>query len=144
MSLTFEHITQLQTTWRDLAREPEALTATFYAALFRIAPEVRPLFAGADLAAQQAKLAAAIGLVVKSVRNLETVVPVLTELGRRHVAYGVTDAHYDAVGQALIEAIATRLGSDFTPAAHEAWFTAYGIVAATMKAGAAPALKRSA
>lgn len=144
MSLTPEHIAEIRRSWMVLSRVPDALTELFYERLFRIAPEVKPLFAGTDLPEQGKKLAAAVGLVVRHVENLSPVVPALQDLGRRHTGYGVQDAHYDAVGQALIHAIATRLGPEFTTATEDAWVAAYTAVATTMQAGAEPALKQTA
>lgn len=136
MSLTPHQITELRESWNVLSRDPEALTAGFYARLFDIAPEVRPLFAGIDMDAQGSKLAVAVNLVVRHAANLAPVLPALADLGRRHAGYGVTEAHYDAVGQALIHAIGARLGDGFTPDCRAAWATAYAAVAATMQAGA--------
>ena len=109
----------------------------FYASLFKIAPEVRPLFSGATMTDQRRKLAAAISLVVKSPNLPDTIVAALHDLGRKHVAYGVEDEHYEAVGTALITTLATALGPDFTPAARDAWVAAYGAVSGHMKTGAA-------
>ncbi len=144
MSLTPEYIAEIRRSWMALSRDPDALTELFYDQLFRNAPEVKPLFAGTDLPEQRKKLAAAIGLVVRHVEDLSPVVPALQDLGRRHVAYAVRDAHYDAVGWALIHAIATRLGPQFTAVTQDAWVAAYTAVATTMQAGAATALKKTA
>ncbi len=54
--------------------------------------------------------------------------------------YGVTEAHYDTVGSALLWTLAKGLGEQFTPAVKEAWATAYGTLAGAMKQAAmAPA-----
>ena len=57
-------------------------------------------------------------------------------LGRRHADYGVTDAHYDTVGGALLWTLEKGLGSAFTPDVKAAWTTVYTVLATTMKAGA--------
>ena len=44
-------------------------------------------------------------------------------LGRRHVGYGVTDAHYDTVGGALLWTLEQRLGPEFTPDVKAPWTT---------------------
>lgn len=126
----------LQRTWALVAADADAAMELFYTTLFASAPEVRELFDGVQMAAQKRKLAAAIGLVVKSPDLPETLVHALQELGRRHVAYGVEDRHYDAVGTALIETLATALGPAFTPAARAAWTGAYATVSQLMKDGA--------
>lgn len=144
MSLTPENIAEIRTSWMALSRDPEALTERFYDELFRIAPQVKPLFAETDMPAQRRKLAAAIGLIVRHAGDLSVVELALEELGRRHVAYGVTDAHYAAVGQALVQAIASRLDPTFTEATREAWTAAYAEIATIMQSGAANAFKESA
>lgn len=128
---------ELQRTWALAAADAGAAMDLFYATLFEMAPEVRPLFSGVPMPDQKKKLAAAIGLVVKSPELPQSVASALRELGRRHLGYGVEDAHYDAVGAALIETLAIALKSEFTPAARVAWVDAYGAVASHMKAGAA-------
>ena len=128
---------ELQRTWALAAADADAAMDLFYTTLFEMAPEVRPLFSGIPMPDQKKKLAAAINLVVKSPELPPSVTGALRDLGQRHVGYGVEDAHYDAVGAALIETLATALGSEFTPAARAAWTGAYGSVAGHMKAGAA-------
>ena len=51
--------------------------------------------------------------------------------------YGVVPAHYDLVGDMLIKTLKDALGPDFTPEVQKAWTDVYGIVSATMQAGAA-------
>jgi hemoglobin-like flavoprotein len=66
----------------------------------------------------------------------EMLLPVLEDLGRRHVGYAVLDEHYEPVGAALLSMLKETLGPSFTPAAQEAWTTLYGFVAETMKRAA--------
>ena len=61
-----------------------------------------------------------------------SLVPVLQQLGRRHVAYGVTEAQYAVVGAAFLDTLAEVLGADFTDARREAWTAVYGLMARTM------------
>lgn len=129
--------TELERTWALAAADSDAAMDLFYKNLFERAPEVRPLFSHASMPVQKRKLASAISLVVKSPTLPENVTQALRELGRKHVAYGVEDSHYDAVGSALIETLATALGHEFTPKARAAWAGAYTAVADHMKTGAA-------
>lgn len=144
MSLSSQNIHDIRATWSELAQDAEGTTDAFYAELFRIAPDVRPMFAGTDLTKQGRKLTAAIGLVVRHADNLVPMVAPLREMGARHAGYGVEDRHYDAVGQALIATMQARLGPTFTPAARDAWIAAYSAVAGTMQAGAADLTRQSA
>ena len=60
-------------------------------------------------------------------------------MGKRHVAYGVTDAHYDTVGAALIWTLGQGLGDGFTPDVKDVWVGAYGTISGVMKEAAATA-----
>jgi hemoglobin-like flavoprotein len=74
--------------------------------------------------------------VVRSLHDLNAVLPVARELAQRHVGYGVLPRHYDSVGTALMWTLEQGLGAALTPAAREAWQQAYGTLAGAMKAAA--------
>ena len=78
-----------------------------------------------------------ISKAVELLTDLPTLIPVLKDLGKRHVAYGVHACHYPSVGQALIDTLATQLGPAFTPAHRAAWTWVYGVISTTMQSGAA-------
>ncbi len=86
--------------------------------------------------AQDKKLMEMIGAAVRMLDRLDELVPIVEAMGRRHLAYGVEDAHYDTVGSALIETLQTGLGDNFTDDVRDAWLAAYGILASTMIAAA--------
>lgn len=109
--------------------------ALFYQRLFDLDPSVRPMFKG-DLGEQGMMLMQALALAVKWLDRPESLRPVLRNLGRRHVKYGVTDAHYDTVGAALIWTLEKGLGERFTADVREAWVAVYDLVATTMKVAA--------
>lgn len=62
--------------------------------------------------------------------------PSPTHRRRKHVGYGVAAAHYDVVGQALLDTLAMGLGDAFTDEVRAAWVAVYGVVSSTMQAGA--------
>ena len=64
--------------------------------------------------------------------NLDVLVPILKNLGGRHVAYGVKATHYKDVGAALIGALEAGLGNDFTPEVKQAWIDVYGVMSSVM------------
>jgi hemoglobin-like flavoprotein len=70
---------------------------------------------------------------------LPALVPVVKALGARHFGYGATPAHFEPVGQALLWTLRTGLADAFTPEVEAAWTKVYGVLAATMQAGAAEA-----
>ncbi len=123
-------------TWTKVLPIADQAAVLFYDRLFNIAPDVKPLFAGTDMAAQRGKLLAALSLAVQKLSDTDALVPVLEELGRGHVGYGVKDEHYDAVGSALLWTLEKGLGADFTEEARAAWAGVYGLVSTTMRRAA--------
>ena len=109
--------------------------AMFYANLFEADPSLQRLFKG-DMSAQAARLMQMIALAVGKLDQPELLMPALQQLGQRHAAYGVQDAHYDTVGGALLKTLYQGLGVAYTPEVEEAWVEVYGVLAGTMKAAA--------
>jgi NAD(P)H-flavin reductase/hemoglobin-like flavoprotein len=107
----------------------------FYSHLFLSHPETRAMFP-VSMAHQRDRLFQALGEVVARVDDLDSLVPILQQLGRDHRKFGVIARHYDAVGGALIDAIAHHAGAAWTPTVEKAWTDAYGIVAEAMRAAA--------
>ena len=129
----------LETSFDHIAPRGDELMDVFYGRLFAVAPSVKPLFAGTDLKRQKAMLLAALVLLRRSLRDLESVTPALRELGARHVRYGAQPQHYPVVGEVLIASMAEVAGDDWRPEYTAAWAAAYGIVSGAMLAGAASA-----
>lgn len=129
-------IDALEESFEIVAPRGAELMDVFYSRLFALAPEVRPLFAGADMAAQKQKLLRTLVLLVDSLRNLDAIVPALHDLGAKHVAYGVEPHHYALVGQALLGALEEVSGEGWKPGYGAAWADAYAVVERTMRAGA--------
>jgi nitric oxide dioxygenase len=131
--VTPEQIDLVQQSFRRVLPIRAQAAALFYQRLFAIDPSTRPLFARADLAAQGEKLMAAIGFVVGALRRPDDVLPVARDLARRHVGYGVREAHYASVGAALLWALERGLGgAAFTPETRDAWAAAYQLLASVM------------
>ena len=64
--------------------------------------------------------------------KLDELVPILTDLGTKHVGYGVVPEHYAIVGEALIATLGDALGDAFDAETKAAWVAVYGIVQKTM------------
>jgi hemoglobin-like flavoprotein len=126
---------------RSFARlEPHAKIAAlaFYRRLFELAPAVRPLFKS-DIESQSAKLMEMLSVAVSLTDRPDSLEDELRELGARHLEYGTREEHYEVVGSALLDMLATVLGDDFTPETRAAWTEFYGFIADSMKKGAAAA-----
>ena len=110
--------------------------ALFYGRLFTLDPSLKPLFKG-DMTEQGRKLMATIGTAVANLDRLETIVPAVQDLGRRHASYGVQPTHYDTVASALLWTLGQGLGDAFTQPVKAAWTEAYTILATVMMDAAA-------
>ena len=126
----------LETSFDHIAPRGDELMDVFYGRLFAVAPSVKPLFAGTDLKRQKAMLLAALVLLRRSLRDLESVTPALRELGARHVRYGAQPQHYPVVGEVLIASMAEVAGDAWTSEYEQAWTEAFTIVAGAMLEGA--------
>lgn len=136
MSLTAEQIALVQDSWEKVVPIQETAAELFYGRLFEVAPEVKPLFKG-DMKNQGKKLMAMLNTAVESLNNLEDIVPVVQESGRKHLGYGVKDEHYKAVAEALIWTLGKGLGEVFTNDVKQAWIAVYTLLSSTMKEAAA-------
>ncbi len=131
-------ITLVQSSFDKVVPIADTAAGLFYADLFETAPETKPLFANADMAKQGKKLMTTLGVVVRSLGNLDMVLPAARELAIRHVDYGVKAEDYGKVGASLIRTLEKGLGEDFTPATRDAWVAAYGALSGVMIGAAYP------
>jgi hemoglobin-like flavoprotein len=117
--------------------EPIAETAAelFYGKLFELDPKLRALFKG-DMTEQGRKLMTMIKMAVRGLDNPPKLIPVVQDLGRRHVRYGVTDKDYDTVAVALIWTLGQGLAEGFTPEVEAAWTKVYSLLADVMQTAA--------
>lgn len=134
--MTPRQIDLIRASWS--AVEPIADTAAtlFYDQLFELDPAIRRLFRRTDMAAQRKILMQTLTVVVKSLDKLDTIVPAVQALGRRHAGYGVRSEHYESVGIALVWTLEQGLGEAFDDETREAWAAAYGTLASVMIAAA--------
>jgi hemoglobin-like flavoprotein len=134
MSITRETIALVRESFATAAQVPN-VGLLFYRDLFALQPSLRQLFS-ADIDAQAERLVQMIAIAVDKLDDLEALVPVLQQLGRRHDGYGVTELHYVVVGTALMRTLNEGLGAAFTPAHQQAWTAVYGLMANTMMGAA--------
>ncbi len=129
--MTPQQITLVKESFIKVLPIKDVAAAAFYDRLFTVDPSLKPLFKG-DMQSQGRKLMTAIGTVVAALDRLDTVLPTVQDLARRHVGYGVKDSHYATVGGALLDTLASAFGDEFTPELRDAWATAYGILSGAM------------
>ena len=133
--MTPQQITLVQESFRKVLPISEMAGTIFYARLFELDPSLRKLFTG-DMKRQSMMLMSMIASAVRGLSDPNALLPVLTALGRRHGGYGVVDAHYTTVAEALLWTLEQGLGKDFTPETREAWISAYSLMSSVMQQGA--------
>jgi hemoglobin-like flavoprotein len=129
-------IALVQASFAKVVPVGEQVAQRFYARLFELAPEVKPLFKN-DLHAQGRKLMTTLALITGTLRCIDTVLPAIKLLAVNHVKYGVRPAHYRVVGEALLWTLEQALGPDeFSPETKAAWASTYALLSDTMIAAA--------
>ena len=133
--MTPEQVTLVKESWEKVKPISEQAAELFYGRLFPLDPSLRALFKG-DMSEQGKKLMSTITLAVTSLDRLETILPTVQALGRKHaVEYEVPDSSYATVGEALIWTLGQGLGDDFTEDVKEAWLLTYTTLSGAMLSG---------
>ena len=114
--------------------EPQGLTLTkrFYDELFKLHPQVKPLFKGTTVAKQHKKLFAAIKLVISALDKPDELTTALTELGKKHQQYGAIKDHYPVVINVLLDVMRDMAGNLWNSEVESAWKEALNTVAEIM------------
>ena len=127
----------LQDNLQKMSSKGKDLASTFYSQLFKRYPQVKVLFQNTDMDQQEKKLVRALEIIVQNAAKPEFLVPYLEGLGKAHVTYGAEAAHYDAVGECLIHALAVTAGQLWNDELAVAWSEVYSNAAGIMKRSAA-------
>lgn len=129
----------VQTSFSKVAPIAEKAAEIFYNKLFELDPELKKIFPADNAEAMKGqgnKLMTMLSSAVAGLTNLDKLIPILQDLGKRHVDYKVESSHYDTVGAALLSTLSVGLGDDFTPEVEAAWAETYGVMASVMKTAA--------
>jgi hemoglobin-like flavoprotein len=137
--MTPEQKRLLAETWKQVAPTADAAADMFYRRLFEIDPAARKLFRATEMVAQRKKLLQTLSFAINGLDDLDGLSTKVEDLGRRHAGYGVTDAHYDSVGAALLWTLEQGLGRAWTPEVAAAWTEVYGMLSGIMRNAAARA-----
>jgi len=120
----------MRTSFGKAAAAGDEAPLYFYSHLFLSHPETRRLFP-VSMAHQRDRLFAALGEVMARVDDLDSLVPILQELGRDHRKFGTIAEHYPAVGMSLLATL-EHFDPEWTPELAQSWTEAYQLVAKVM------------
>jgi hemoglobin-like flavoprotein len=96
----------------------------FYDRLFVIAPHARSLFP-ADMEMQKLKFTDMLASIIGLIERQDMFTSIIENLGRRHARYGVVEADYAHVAEALMLSLEQGLGGEFTDEVRSAWAALY-------------------
>jgi len=123
---------EVQATLDQILKNEDEFAKKFYARVFQKAPEVRALFKK-NLLDQGRMLTHMLGGIVYSLSRPEYLILGLKSLGRQHKTYGVEQAHYPVIKEALLETIEEELGEASNYKILHAWGNALDLVIHSMQ-----------
>lgn len=133
-----EVVAAVQESCLAVAARPVRLAEEFYAQLFAMAPQLRPMFP-ADMTGQMQRMTDALLGAIRQLATTDTaeLEVVLHRLGADHrIRYGVESEHYLYIGHALTRAVREVAGPAYSGSLSSSWIAVYQWVAAQMTAGA--------
>src|SRR4029453_7175072 len=125
----------LKESWTLVEEQQDKVAGYFYARIFLSNPGVRQLFP-VTMDVQRARLLGAIVTAVQTLDDPDRFDEYLRALGRDPPKFHVEPEHYDLVGNALLEALRTFAGEQWSIEYDQAWADAYAVIAKKMLAGA--------
>ena len=138
LTLSAKQIRLVRDSFESVKEYEDSVVVLFYGRLFEIAPEVRKLFK-IDIREQARKLMETLGTLLDALGRFDELRPHLSNLGRRHVVYGVQAEHYEKLRTALLWAFGQALGVEFDRETRAAWEELLIVVSAVMQEAAAAA-----
>jgi hemoglobin-like flavoprotein len=118
------NVALLRSSFDTIAPRADDVARRFYARMFAVYPQVRPLFAATEPALQRRKLMASVAAVVSLVDRLEELEPALQRLGASHQGYGVAPHQYEYVRASMLATLAETLGDGWTAEVAQTWSAA--------------------
>jgi hemoglobin-like flavoprotein len=121
----------LRANYQTVTANGDDVAAYFYADLFNRRPDYRSMFPS-SMTRQNELLIAALTHIVDVMDDLESLLPFLTELGKKHQGFGVTTEHYQEVTTSLVGTLEYFTGPGWNQELKEGWTTAVGLAADVM------------
>ncbi|MEG3178905.1 globin domain-containing protein [Sphingomonas sp. RB3P16] len=137
VSLTTEQVRLVRQSYALILQSPNRYAEIFYHRLLLMHPFARALFPD-DMTHQIEVFTKTIDMLIQNVANLDRLHPILSDLAKRHVKYGVRAYQYEAVGTVLIDTFEEMIGVRFTSEIRQAWGVVYADTAGIMIAEAYP------
>ena len=128
MTLTGYQIQLIQSTFEKFVVDIDQSAALFYTRVFEIDPALKPLFRN-DMRIMGRKLMQTLVFAVNALNSQGEIGEQMQILGKRHTTYGVKQADFATIGEALFWTLKKDLGESYTPEVDEAWRAMYQMLA---------------
>jgi len=112
--LNYEQVGLVQQTWAKLKPVFIPAAVLFYSRAFKINSSTRDLFEN-EMHYQGELMMGMIDVVVASLVETDLNVPVVQNLGNRHVGYVMKGQHYASAASAFLWTLNKLIGEEFTP-----------------------------
>lgn len=133
--MTDDELQVLRETLDVALSSDDRFPARFYEILFERHPELEALFHRNSRGAQVRNFGKKLVAIVDHLDDPSWTARELGALASSHVGYGVTDAMYAPVGEALIDTLREACGESFDAEAERLWRAAYGAITKAMTQG---------
>lgn len=122
----------LQLSYTQISSSSDEVAERFHRRLLRLDPALRR----SDLKTEGRQLIQLIGLAVRSFDQPERTATAARELGREYARRGLTESHFDTMGEALLWTLEETLGEDgLDRDERTAWIRVYQSLTEWMKEG---------
>lgn len=125
--MTPTQIALVQASWQKVDEKNHEVAQMFYQRLFELAPELRQFYQ-TDLQEYGARLMRNLGMAVTSLRQMDSVLPMLQDFAAQRVERGIKDGYETVVRNAMLWALEQRLAESFTQDVRTAWNETYSLL----------------
>ena len=130
--MTPEQKLLIKKSFEQLVPQSNTVACLFYDRLFQLNPMLQALFKSA-IVQQGHKFIDVLSIIVNSIDRFDSLLPMLQQLGQRHLNYGVKAEYYDLAAEAFMWSLERGLGKAFTPQTALAWQAAFSKIVQAMK-----------
>ncbi len=134
--LTAQQINLVKTSFDQASADPARFGQVLFEKLFAVNEGLRGHFAATDLVRHKQIVVATLATAISRADEFESLIPVLRTLGAKHRDYGVSEAHYQQLGTALLDTLEHFIGNPWTVAHDQAWVNLMSLIVKTMLEGA--------
>ena len=130
--LSPDEIALVRTQFAYIQHDADAFATDFFNTFFSRTPHLRTMFHD-DMPQHRAKFMQMLAMLVSKLHTSEVITGQLAWLGLQHRCYGVLALDYERMGEALMQALASHLGTAFHVSARTAWSKTYVFIASSMQ-----------